>query len=155
MKKNKSALALSFLAAAVVCVNSGGCAIAQIADTPSAEELAKVEKSRQFTGDHNLVWSATIKSLMAQGMSIQSQDKTSGSISTDWVLEKEAVGIFTTGSRFRMNILVEKSGASTQVTIMPAFEIRVADKANWQPTQRKRDHIGLETQFFDQIQKNM
>jgi len=133
-----------------------GCAVGEIFDVPTKEELSQVEKSRIYPKNYDAVWAATIKSLATHGVSIQSQDKASGNISTDWVVEKEAIGVFTTGSRAKATILLEKqSPASTLVTVIPSFEIRVADEAHWQPTQRKRKHLDVERRFLDDIQNNL
>jgi len=132
------------------------CAIAQITDVPSKDEASQIEKARVYQKSYDAVWAATIKSLATNGVPIQSQDKASGSISTDWMVEKEAIGIFTTGSRVRANILVEKQGeTSTLVTVTPAFQIKVSDKANWSPTQRKRQHVNAEKRLLDAIQTHL
>lgn len=133
-----------------------GCAIGQILDVATEDQLRQVEKSRIFSNSYDAVWAATTKSLVTHGVSIQSQDKSSGNISTDWILEKEAIGVFTTGSRFKVTILLEKkTSTSTQVTVIPTFEIRVAEEANWEPTSRKKSHLDVEKRLFDDIQNNL
>lgn len=133
-----------------------GCAIGEILDVATEEDLRKIEKSRVFPKDFDTVWAATIKALATHGVSIQSQDKTSGNISTDWVLEKEAIGIFTTGSRRKAQFLLEKkSPSATEVTVTPSFEIRVSQEANWRRAVRPKRHAGLETKILDEIQKNL
>lgn len=131
-----------------------GCAIAEMTDVATEEDLSKIEKSRIFPKDFDTVWAATIKALATRGVSIQSQDKTSGNISTDWVLEKEAIGIFTTGFRRKAQFLLEKkSPSTTEVTVTPSFEIRVSQQANWRQAVRPKRHRDLETKIYDEIQK--
>jgi NlpB/DapX lipoprotein len=133
-----------------------GCAIGEIMDVATEEDISKIEKSRVFPKDFDTVWAATIKSLATHGVSIQSQDKTSGNISTDWVLEKEAIEIFTTGSRYKAQFLLEKkSPSATQVTVIPTFEIRVAETANWSPATRPKKHRDAEKKILDEIQKSL
>ena len=133
-----------------------GCAVREILDVPTQAQLSQVEKSRVFPNNYDAVWAATTKSLVIFGVSIQSQDKSSGNISTDWILEKEAIGVFTTGSRFKASVLIEKkSSSSTLVTVIPIFEIRVSDKANWQPGGRKNNHKDVEKKLLDAIQSNL
>ncbi|MGH8488887.1 MAG: hypothetical protein ACREXS_08510 [Gammaproteobacteria bacterium] len=101
-----------------------GCALRQILDVATEEDLSHIEKSRVYPKNYDAVWAATVKSLAMHGVSIQSQDKTSSNISTDWMVEREAVGVFTTGSRMRATILLEKlSQSNTRVTVIPLFEI--------------------------------
>ena len=133
-----------------------GCAIGEITDVATDEDLSKIEKSRIFPKSFDTVWAATIKSLATHGVSIQSQDKTSGNISTDWVLEKEAIGIFTTGSRRKAQFLLEKkSPSTTEVTVTPSFEIRVSQQAHWRQALRPKRYRDHETKVYDKIQKNL
>jgi hypothetical protein len=134
----------------------GACAISQIVDEPTQDETKKIVQTRAFEKKYDAVWSATIKTLATSGYSIQSQDKSSGNISTDYMLVSEAIGIFTTGNRYRLNVIVErKSSSQTEVTIVPSFEIRVADTANWRPTGRKRPQMDVEKAMFDGIRTNL
>jgi len=147
---------IRFIPWVVLAVLLQACGLAEIKNVATTEELSQIENSRTFPKNYDAVWAATIKTLAQYGTGIQSQDKSSGIISTDWTVEKEAIGIYTTGSRGRATILIEKlSPSSTRVTVTPVFQIRVASTANWAPTARKKHHVDLEKRLLDDVQKNL
>jgi hypothetical protein len=154
MSRTRHCLAIVALVSAVTVLD--GCAVREITNKATPDEEQKIEKTHAFSAGYDAVWAETLKTLVLNGVSIQSQDKSSGNISTDWKVQKEAIGVFTTGRRFRLNIIVEKlSPNATRVTLVPAFETRVADKANWKPTSRPAEDVTLEKSYFDAIEAGL
>ena len=124
-------------------------------DVATPDDLAQIEKSRTYPQSYDAVWAAVVKTLATQGVSIQSQNKASGNISTDWILEREAIEIFTTGSRFKATIHVEKQSESSRVLQHPQLsrsESPIRRIGNRQIGERTND---LEKRFFNDIQNNL
>jgi hypothetical protein len=132
-----------------------GCALGQVMDVATPQDISQVEKSRVYPNSYDAVWAATIKSLSTGGVSIQSQEKSSGIISTGYVVAREASGPFVSGSRVKASILVEQlSPSSTQVTVTPTFESRMGD-ADWRRSQRRKNQLDTEKGLLDDIQNNL
>jgi len=132
------------------------CAPAEIMDVATEEQKRQIETTRTFSKNYDAVWAAVAKTLAQFGNSIQSQDKTTGNISTDWVVIKEAVVVFTTGRRAKSTIFVERlSATSTKVSVKVVFEERPSSRTNWMPAGRKSDQLDIEKNFFDAVQKNL
>jgi len=133
-----------------------GCSISQIIPA-TQQELAQIEKSRIFNKDFALVWASVVKTISEKGYTTLSQDKSSGSISTDFKVTKEAF-MMSAGRRHKLNVFVEKkSDSQTQVTITPVFQVRHTDKAEWAQIHggRTAETIHVEREFLDAVQKNM
>ena len=132
------------------------CAPAEIMDVATEEQRRQVETTRTFGKNYDAVWAAVTKTIAQFGNSVQSQDKTTGNISTDWVVIKEAVSVFTTGRRARSTVFIERlSATSTKVSVKVVFEERPSSNSNWFPAGRKSDQLDIEKRFFDAVQKNL
>ncbi|MBU4184901.1 MAG: hypothetical protein KKI12_06210 [Proteobacteria bacterium] len=157
MKKNistnKAGLLSHTFLIIVLSISVFGCSVAEL-NIATQKDYANLEKSKTFDNSYNSVWAAVAKSLSVKGYTIVSQNKDSGSISTDFLVTKEAI-FLSAGRRHKVNIFVEKVSASkTKVTLTPVFEVKAADEAPWRPS-RPRDTLGYEKILFSDIQSNI
>lgn len=122
------------------------------ANITSAQEEGN---SRTYKSSYDSVWKATVQSLVEGGDSIQSQNKETGTISTEWFVLNEPV-VWTRGWRVRENILIEKvSNDETKVTLHLLFENKLRH-GEWRKASNENDYTKpLESAFFENINKRL
>ena len=122
------------------------------ANITSAQEEGN---SRTYKSSYSSVWKATVQSLVEGGDSIQSQDKETGTISTEWFVLKEPL-IWSRGWRVRENILIEKvSNDETKVTLHLLFHNKIRDD-EWRPASNENDYTEpMKSTFFEDINKRL
>lgn len=147
MKRKHVAFLLVFVGMTLTLT---GCSLKTV-----RKEDSRIEHSRTFEREYDTVWSATIKTILANGYTMLSQDKNSGSISTDYLIMREAIAL-RAGYRYKVNVFVEKeSNSKTKVTITPEFQVKNTDKAPWTLWSRHVNQINFEKDLFDEIQRGL
>jgi hypothetical protein len=111
--------------------------------------------TRIFNNSYSSVWKATLQSIVEGGDSIQSKDKESGTISTEWFVLKESA-IWTPGWKVKENILIEEvSKNETKVTLNLLFQKKYG-KGAWKPESNDNDYTQpIEKAFFEGISKRL
>lgn len=133
-----------------------GCAASSIMDFVSEEELSQIEGSRIFNSNYDDTWAAVIRTAALNGVVIINQDKDSGLVTTDWIVEQVPMGLFQAGQRYRGNFIIEENGPQeTIVTITPRFETSIGDDSDWLEVIRPKRHLELENTVFSAIQDNL
>lgn len=121
-------------------------------DSFAAED---VPSSKVFKGDYATVWKATMIAVAEGGMSVQSQDKETGFISTDWYVLKQPA-LFSRGWQVRGNVVVKKKDkGSTEVIPKLVFQNKIGDN-EWRPASDNNTYAPkMNSDFYAAIQKNL